>query len=255
MALWRKRQQETAGLAVTGGRLIMGWPGPVGTTIRLARSGDERAVARFIRMAGVEDDRPADDGIRQGSLSATLIKALDQGTGPLFTWVDAAVAAADDPSHLWPGMTLVLVALDEAGTPVGTLLAHPPMNVINMSINSGIIPASTMLATASVLVRMRAVAVEPRWQRQGIGAALIRHCLAIYDHLGYLVVYGQISTSEILEDYYPRFGFDVLAPRHGFSLANLIGVGHNVCPVPGEQLILQSRIRLTVSKVPAGVGG
>jgi GNAT superfamily N-acetyltransferase len=248
MAWWKRRRQQV-GPVVTGGRLIIGWPGPAGTTLRLARPGDERAVARFVRMTGAAEDQPALDGIRDGSIAATLIQALDQGPQPLVDWVQDAVAAVDDPTHLWPAMTLVLVALDEAGTVVGALLAHPPMNILDLGIRAGI-PPQNMLGTAAMLARLRAVAVDPAWRARGIGAALINHCVAIYAHLGYLILYGQIDTIQQLDSYYQQLGFEVLDPGYGFSLADLVGAQYTVGPAPGEQLIFQTRIPLIISAVP-----
>lgn len=118
------------------------------------------------------------------------------------------------------------------------LLAHPPMNIINYGILLGI-PVPLMMQTAAVLARIKALAVDPAWRGQGIGGAPIDHCLALYVQLGYLILYGQISIAEQLEDYYDRFGFDVLDPGDGISLAGLVGAPYNISPGPGERLIIQ----------------
>lgn len=90
-----------------------------------------------------------------------------------------------------------LVALDEAGCPVGHILFSP----VTLTGHSGL-----------QLMGLAPMAVAPECQRRGIGSALVRAGLEHCDELGMgaVVVLGH-------PEYYPRFGFQ---PSNGFGITS-----------------------------------
>jgi GNAT superfamily N-acetyltransferase len=72
-------------------------------------------------------------------------------------------------------------------------VAFPPANVIQQYLES---PAATdqravLFGGIATLVKLRALAVDPKWRGQGIGAGLLARFKDIYLACRYLCLYGQ----------------------------------------------------------------
>jgi GNAT superfamily N-acetyltransferase len=231
---------------ITSARLVEGWSGPRGTRVRLVQAGEAGDVARFLTMAGVELEPGMARAIDRGDAGRAVVAALEEGSHALFTEIAQLAVSGDVDAHL-PALATVLVAVDRAGELVGALLALPPFSVLSDFARAGI-PDEQMLACAAVVVRFTGLGVDESSRGLGVGSALLRGALRLYTQLGYRLIYGQIRVSDGLDRYYPRFGFEVLAPGQGVPLDDMLGVPVGISPLPGEQLIVHWW-------APAAVGG
>jgi GNAT superfamily N-acetyltransferase len=214
--------------------LVDGLPGPHGTTLRLARSGEASDVTRLMAMAGVTPEPELASAIDDGAIGTAILDALIDGQTPILTQLARTVASPRPIAEL-SGLTVVLVAVRSHDV-VGALLAYPPFGVIAQGIAGGI-PLPEMLVTGAGMVRFKGLGVNEDTRRAGIGSALMRTGMRLWTQLDYLLIYGQIRTGQGLEAYYPRFGFTVLDAGAAIPLTRL-GVPMGISPEPGEQLIV-----------------
>ena len=117
----------------------------------------------------------------------------------------AAVRAVQRAAFPTPVEARLLDALQHVGAydPAGSLIAETPEGIVGHCL----LTAATLVRTDGATVRGRIVAlgpigVVPAWQRQGVGAALMRAAVQQADARGFaaIVLLGHPS-------YYPRFGF------------------------------------------------
>lgn len=170
-------------------------------------------------MAGAPLPGPEARAIESGTIAHALVAALDGGHQQIHDQL-YRIAHADDPPTEQPGLTTVLVASGRDGDLVGAFMAFPPFGVLSEGAQQGL-PVDLMLALGAVIVRFTGLAVDEPLRGLGIGSALLRGALRLYSQIGYLLIYGQFPAGRGLEDYYPRFGFDVLEPGQPLTLHRL----------------------------------
>ena len=197
------------------------------------------------------------DAISRGIAAAALRAGLGAGK-PAFTQHIAERAASIgkagvDPSELLLDATLVLVAEHPEAGVVATLVAYPPISVIANLLNSHATGADPevgqgiLLAGATMIARVRALAVADEWRRHRIGADLLDACYRIYKHCGYRLMYGQMESSRSgLANFYRRCGFQVLEPGAGFDAWVVFGIHTKIHPQPDEQTFLKGDANIAV---------
>jgi hypothetical protein len=70
--------------------------------------------------------------------------------------------------------------------------------------------------------RFEAVAVDTASRSQGIASALLGGCVALYDQLGYLLIYGVFQPSWGLAAFYQALDFDVLPAGYGIDVKVIV---------------------------------
>lgn len=222
---------------ISAERLRNGWSGPNGTRIRLAAPGESADVARFMAMAGSAFDPDLAASIDNGNIATSVLAALD-GDGRAILANFAALSAGEDPTPHEAALTTVLVATNRAGDLVGAFGAYPPFAAISQGLVAGVQP-ELMLASGAVIVRFSGLGVDDAARGAGIGKALMRGAIRLYDQLGYQIAYGQVPPGRGLEHYYPRFGFEVLAVGEPLSLEKYLGIPLDLVADTAERFIVR----------------
>jgi hypothetical protein len=75
--------------------------------------------------------------------------------------------------------------------------------------------------------RFEAVAVDTASRSQGIASALLGGCVALYDQVGYLLIYGAFQPSWGLAAFYQALDFDV--PPAGYGIDVKVIVAGRAC--------------------------
>lgn len=202
--------------------------------IRPARSRAElREFTRWHHLAGVPQARRAgrnlvdvsDAGILSTGLSRSYALSVQNSTGTPGS-VPTVLAAR----------TMALVALAH-GRPVGGLSAGPSFFLCAQIAALG--PAVTLQA-ALTTIKIHALAVQPDYQRLGIGTALLRHAITTARNAGARIVYGQFDSSSAgLAAFYRRCGVNLSEPGAPLDLDTLIDLPAIVASLPGETLFHQ----------------
>ncbi|MEU3565420.1 GNAT family N-acetyltransferase [Kitasatospora sp. NPDC006786] len=225
---------------ITGQRLLDGWDGPDGGRIRLARAGEAPAVEQLLDLTGVGLDRIHADSIDTGGLAATLRVGLDGGQKQL-TRAAATAAAGHDLVTVIPGLSLVLVAEDQDGEPVGALSAVPPASLLKVGAEQGV-QGEQLLFFCLVIAKIGAVAVADSARGRGWGTHLLKRAVQVYQQLQYQLLYGQFDAdSEPLPRFYSQRGFTPLSQDEGIDLNVLLGLPLGIQPGPDERLFTRWR--------------
>ncbi len=70
--------------------------------------------------------------------------------------------------------------------------------------------------------KIKAVAVSEDARGRGIGAALLKQCVQLYEQLDYTLLFGEFDTGRDLGPYYTRQGFNVLRPEQAIDVGTLL---------------------------------
>ncbi|WP_330441337.1 GNAT family N-acetyltransferase (plasmid) [Micromonospora sp. NBC_00821] len=231
--------------------LVEGWSPLPQVRIRQALAEDIGAVTALSRMAGVDIEDEVMDAVRTGTAGSEVRAGLREGGKDGFLRVMAGRFAeyqSGDPRQLFPHVTLVLVAEHDEQGVVGALVAYPPLGVVgqmlqlNQRVGGGVEQAMQILTMGVVRIcRVKSLAVASQVRGHGIGAALLGYCHKVYAHLGYLIVYGQASTTPGLDAFYRRQGFEVLDIGVGFDPWVVFGVHADIRPGLQERTFIWNR--------------
>lgn len=120
----------------------------------------------------------------------------------------SAIRRVHERAFPTPAEAAIVDALRAAGAVILSLVAGPAATICGHILFSPVIV--TTAAGERAAVGLAPLAVDPDWQRRGIGARLVREGLDVLRREGHpaVVVLGH-------PDYYPRFGF---APASRFGL-------------------------------------
>jgi len=91
------------------------------------------------------------------------------------------------------------------------------------------------------------VSVLPKYQRDGVGSALIRKTLDVARDLGYraVLIFGH-------ESYYPRFGFKPASTQRGENLIHFAAQKYHIGIYPGAEAMEYFKPRLAKYKTSKG---
>lgn len=101
--------------------------------------------------------------------------------------------------------TLVVLAEDGTGRPVGALLAGIPLWLLSHPATSHRVLQADLIARIGTIT---AVAVDPRHRGRGVGAELMRHAVRRFTRAGYGML--TLNCYPALEEYYQRLGFTIM---------------------------------------------
>jgi GNAT superfamily N-acetyltransferase len=91
------------------------------------------------------------------------------------------------------------------------------------------------------MTRIKAIAVDERLRRNGIGGALLLRCWQIFERNGYMLIFGQADDSPALSRFFRRHGFVMLEPDSGFDPWVVVGVHADVRPDVGQRTFMWRR--------------
>ncbi|MEV4237094.1 GNAT family N-acetyltransferase [Nocardia sp. NPDC049737] len=210
-------------------------PRSAGITVHVRPAGSRaelREFTRWHRLAGVPQARQAgrnlvdvsDAGILSTGLTRSYAHSVHNGSTP--GSVPTVLAAR----------TMALVALAD-GRPIGGLSAGPSFFVCAQIAALG--PALALQA-ALTTIKIHALAVQPGYQRHGIGTALLRHALTTARNAGARIVFGQFDTSSSgVAAFYRHSGINLSEPGAPLDLDALIDLPAIIASLPGETLFHQ----------------
>jgi GNAT superfamily N-acetyltransferase len=232
-------RKPTRPARVTAAQLREGWAGPAGCRIRLARLEEAEAAAALIRMADADGELPDEvlQLVQSGLNAALVLRGLDEGPQAIIEQV--AVLASQGLLHeAIGGLASVLVAQDPGGQVVATSLTFPPGAIIARALQANLNKGKILLLALAIL-KIKGVAVAESARGAGLGQALLRRIVQIYDQVDYRLLYGQFSVGSGLETYYARQGFEVLGEQAGVPLGPVFDLPITVGAPPGERLFVR----------------
>lgn len=233
---------------LTEDHLVDGWLLPSGIRVRLARAEDIPAVQALTKLTGVDLEPEVTAAVEAGFAAAGLRAGLRAGKDGFTRHMGEQLFAAQSGDQRVPFQhaTLVLVAEHDDQGVVAAVVAYPPIGVIQQlqqhaqDVGEGPQQAlKILLAGATAIARIKALAVVETMRGAGIGAALLQRCWQVYDHCGYAIVYGQASPTPGLDRFYARHGFEVLQPGEGFDAWVVFGIHTQIRPDPDEQTFIR----------------
>jgi hypothetical protein len=212
--------------------LIRGWPGPGDTILRFARPGESADVQRFAAAAGGRLDDQIAAAIEDRTSGAALVRAVQTGRDEL-TRAAAEALSTGNPAPL-SKLAAILVA-ERGGQLVAALCTVPPVAFISQLMERGLDPPYA-IATTLAMMKIEAVAVDPAYRAQGIASALLGGCIALFDQLEYLLLFGTFQPGSGLADFYSARDFDVAPAGHGVDVEVIVGRPCLLSNESGEQL-------------------
>jgi hypothetical protein len=218
-------------------RLTRGWPGPGGTILRLARPGESGAVLRLAATAGGELDEQIPAAIEDGTAGSALARALDGGREAV-TRAAAESLCGGTPAPL-ARLAAILVA-EHGGQVVAALCAVPPIGFISQLMDQGI-GAPHAIGASMAMTKIEVVAADAVRRGQGIASALLGGCVAVYDKVGYLLIFGAFQPAVGLAGFFSARGFDVQQPGHGLDMEVIVGQPCLLSSDSGEQVFMRWR--------------
>lgn len=230
--------------------LVDGWPLEPGLRVRLARGEDMPAVRELSTLAGVNLETEVVDAVASDIAAAGLHVAVRAGHDAFLRHIAEQLFAHQGGDQTVPAqhVMLVLVAEHDDQGIVGTAVAYPPVGLLQQLLKHSQRTGGNSKQAAQILysgilaiVRIKVLAVADGMRGRGIGSALLQRCRQIYDHAGYMIVYGQAQDTPQLGRFYRRHGFDVLAPGAGFDPWVAFGVHAEVRPGSGERTFIRRR--------------
>ena len=207
-------------------------------------------MAQLVALAGVTLEPEVVQAVATGIAAAALRSAVRNGHDALLQHMAEQFFTHQGSDSVVPfqHVTLVLVAEHDAHGVIGAVVAHPPLGVIKKAIEHGRRTGAdrqqimqTMLSGVIAIARIRALAVADEMRGHGIGGELLRRCWQLFDHGGYMIVYGQAPDTPQLERFYRGHDFDVLDPGAGWDPWVVLGVHADVRPDPGERVFIRHR--------------
>jgi len=159
---------------------------------------------------------------------------------------------ATGPGSAAIAASLPLVAVTDTGEIVGALVALPPANVIQQYLDSPAATDQQMMLFSGIagVVKLRALAVDPKWQGRGTGAGLLARFKDIYLACRYFYLFGQFQpytrtglrrTATGLEKFYSEQGFTILSKGKPLDLWVVLGIGGGIFPQRGERIFYYHR--------------
>jgi len=240
----------TAGSDVTDRHAVEGWPIDDEIRVRLARPDDIPAVEMLSAAAGVDLDEEVIEAVTTGAVAAALRAGLEGGKDAFVEHLSEQIFAnqTGNQAVTLQHATLVLVADHAVRGVVGALVAFPPARVIESLLEhlrrtgaDGLRMTQLLYSVVMGMTRIKAIAVDERLRRNGIGGALLLRCWQIFERNGYTIIFGQADDSPDLSRFFRRHGFVMLEPDSGFDPWVVVGVHADVRPDIGQRTFLWRR--------------
>ncbi|MBB2749228.1 UNVERIFIED_ORG: GNAT superfamily N-acetyltransferase [Microbispora rosea subsp. rosea] len=229
--------------------LVDGWAVGPHIRIRQAAAPDLSAIAQLVPLAGVKLEDALAEAVSSGVSGAALRAGL-RGGSEAFAMHMAEQFVTQDARQAYLNASLVLVAEHRDRGVIGTLVAYPPSNVVNIHLRgrqgkdtvSAKEQQQILMLGAVGLSKVKAVAVQESERRHGVGEAMLKRCTQVYFHCGYMLVYGQMPPTPGLHVFYRRAGFQVLQPGEPLDLWVIFGVHSEIHPGPDERMFIRDRL-------------
>ncbi|MDF3294263.1 GNAT family N-acetyltransferase [Streptomyces silvisoli] len=214
----RKTGSSAEPVRLTRQQVLDGVSGPDGVRIGFAVPEEAGAAAALLKAAADDLETGHLEALARGRCGTWLLDALAGGDlgEPL-----VRATAAGELQAAAAELSLPLVARDGDGQVTGALLGVPSGTVV-----SGLsrLPVSRRQILMSMLTfaKIKAIAVSEDARGRGIGAALLKRCVQLYEQLDYTLLFGEFDTGRELGPYYTRQGFNVLRPEQAIDVGTLL---------------------------------
>jgi GNAT superfamily N-acetyltransferase len=123
---------------------------------------------------------------------------------------------------------------------VAALCAAPPVAFIGQLMERGLDPPHA-IGTSMATMKIEAVAVDPAYRGQGIASVLLGGCIALFDLLEYLLLFGLFQPGSGLAGFYSARSFDVAPAGHGVDVEVIVGRACLLSNESGGQLFMRWR--------------
>jgi GNAT superfamily N-acetyltransferase len=213
--------------------------------IRQATPGDLPIIRDLAPLAGdgVELEQPLAYAVDGGFAGNALKVGVHDGISAFQDRVAVLLEGSDELLHAYLNVALVLVADHEREGVVGTLLAYPPIRIVEQFRAVTIMRGGSPLAGVTGLVKVKALVVAEPARRGRIGSELLRRCRQVFFACGYELMYGQIEPSaQGLENFYRKRGFAVLGADESIPLQSVFGINAHLSAEEGQRLFVRERI-------------
>ena len=131
---------------------------------------------------------------------------------------------------------VALVAVADGGRIVGAAAASPPISYLKKTPLS----PESRYAFACVIAKLMAITVDPAWQRQGIGRAMIAEVLNFYRSRDYRWIYGQYVNGTTAQDFYRNLGFRCHNPGEALAIPIAEITGQALPAVVGPRIGMET---------------
>lgn len=215
--------------------------------IRQATPADVPTIRDLAPLAGdgVELEPPLADAVAGGHAGAALQAGVHDGITALHDRLLVSLNDSDPEEVLraYLSVALVLVAEHDRDGVVGTLLAYPPIRVVEQFRAIALIQGASPLVGVTGLVKVKAVVVAESARRARIGSELLKRCRQVYFGCGYQLLYGQIEPHrQDLEGFYQGRGFVVLDVGESIPLWPVFGFNAHLTAEEGQRLFFREKI-------------
>jgi GNAT superfamily N-acetyltransferase len=224
--------------STTASQSSRSWPGPANYRLRLVRP-DEVAAGQLAGLAGWKLAAEATQVLQTGLAATLLLRGVDGGAEMMLPDV-AAASLNDRLPDAFAGLSLGLAAEDHTGVLAGVLLMSPPVTIVHRALDAGL-DRHQVLMLALTVAEIKGIAVAEHARGVGLGAALLRRGVALYDRAGFYVLYGRFDERSELDRLYTRLGFATLDQRAAVDLDPLLDLPIAIGAEPGERLFVRWR--------------
>ena len=227
----RRRPGAGAGTA-TERKFDNGWAAAPGVRVRQAVPADVDAVRELATLAGTTLDDVLAGSVASGAAGLALRAGLSGGMEGFNRHIaERLIACPDDPLQAYLSAALVLVADDREHGVVGTVVAYPPANLVQLHLDGARRRGITdprelnklMMLGAVGLAKIKALAVAEPARGRNVGGSLLLRCRQVFFACGYVILYGQMPAVPGLDAFYRRNGFEVLATGKGWTCGRSSG--------------------------------
>lgn len=193
----------------------------------------------------MELEKPLADAVAEEYAGAGLLIGVHEGVSAFHDTLTSILERSPSPLLAYTSAALVLVAEHDREGVVGTLLAYPPIRVVEQFRDMAMTLGGSPLMGISDLVKVKAVVVAESARGGRIGSELLRRCRQVFFGCDYRLMYGQIEpTAQHLEGFYRKRGFTVLGADEAIPLQSVFGINAFLNAEDGQRLFLRERIVL-----------
>lgn len=219
MAKHKKRSAPVP--PITPAKLAQGWSAPAGGRIRPARPEDLPRATELLADVGTDITEDLNAAAGKADTSLLLHECLAQRDNESAMRAVAGGTLHGRQVDPLAGLSALLVATDRDGRVVGCALTIPPGRFLAQVRQANEVQG---LALMLVITKLKGLAVDPAHRGRGIGAALVKRSVQLYEQSGFHVMYGQFTAERDLEPFYRRQRFTVLDLGEPLRLESLLAL-------------------------------